>query len=77
MRKRIHHKAAWRKVDQFNESKGYHWVPLCIMYGKNTKAKKPILEKSWTNVNCKCCQSGKFNGVPDGMGIKGLVTDDH
>lgn len=69
MAKRIHHKIAHRDVDMFNKHLGKHYVPLCIAYSRY-KAKKPILEMLWKNVTCKDCQSGRFNGVPDGMGLK-------
>lgn len=69
MAKRIHHKIAHRDVDFFDKSKGKHYVPLCIQYAPY-KAKKPILELRWENVTCKYCHEGRWNKVPDGMGLR-------
>jgi len=69
MSKRIRHKIAYRDIDIFDKSKGKHYVQLCIAYAPYV-AKKPILEMLWKNVTCKRCHSGRFNGVPDDMGLR-------
>jgi len=67
MAKRLHHKMAIRNVGLIGSPK--HKVQLCIAYAPYV-AKNPILEMRWDDVTCKDCKEGRWNGVPDGMGLK-------